>query len=557
MELQVQEIVRTVERPAPAEITEHERQNFISKERILEVIKQLKDNMKKKNPKKISSIAKIQQFLTINQNIITHVDYYPKKATLMRQISITHYCSGCHKETTNSGRCLIENENDASDDIKWRCKSCRNRKKFPAKTHEQFVKDIRKRNPFIKNIVFLSEYKHSLKPIKCFCTTHSQEFLCTPKALYKRRTGCKSCMGNISRISIECFEFIMLALNINIQHGYNHIDGEFCIPSSSPADGKFDGAITQLTDNLHNLFTIKHIVPNSLETIIEYNGYWTHGNERIDKPDKLIVHGRKCKDQWAHDNKKYNKYYQAGYNVIVIYEKDYKEIRKTDIFKQYREKINEKLLQYHFSSNKPTQQELINNSQRSRKKLAKTNLREKISAGLNPTFERNIYARTGENSFFFFRTSFKETLDEKTQNLNYSFGKKTLGLKKRLEIARKIRDVVDIMRENQGNYEKIKEVCDKIYKTEYLDKSKYAGHGFKSIYGVTNKIQKMDNGCGYKISKNAHNIRFNKRYFFKENGATKKNKRFGHLFCQSEEECKQRLIQHIWLKYIWRRYHPN
>ena len=78
-------------------------------------------------------------------------------------------------------------------------------------------------------------------------------------------------------------------------------------------------------------------IPNSLETIIEYNGYWTHGNERIDKPDKLRVRGRKCKDQWVHDNKKYNKYYQAGYNVIVIYEKDYKEIRKTDIFKQYRE----------------------------------------------------------------------------------------------------------------------------------------------------------------------------------------------------------------------------
>ena len=77
------------------------------------------------------------------------------------------------------------------------------------------------------------------------------------------------------------------------------------------------------------------------------------------------------------------------------------------------------------------------------------------------------------------------------------------------------------------------------------------------IQRIIEKIQKMDNGCGYKISKNAHNIRFSKRYFFKENGATKKNKRFGHLFCQSEEECKQRLIQHIWLKYIWRRYHPN
>ena len=114
MALQVQEIVRTVERPAPAEITEHERQNFISKERILEVIKQLKDNMKKKNPKKISSIAKIQQFLTINQNIITHIDYYPKKATLMRQISITHYCTGCGKETINSGRGLIQNDHTTS-----------------------------------------------------------------------------------------------------------------------------------------------------------------------------------------------------------------------------------------------------------------------------------------------------------------------------------------------------------------------------------------------------------------------------------------------------------
>jgi len=363
-------------------------------------------------------------------------------------------------------------------------------------------------------------------------------------------------MGNISRISIECFEFIMLALNINIWHGHNHIDGEFCITSSSPADGKFDGPIAQLTNKIQNLFTIKHIVPNSLKTIIEYNGYWTHGDERIDDPDKLIVRGRKCKDQWKHDNKKYNNYYQAGYNIIVIYEKDYEKIRKTDIFKQYKEKINKKLLQYDFSSNKPTQQELINNSQRSRKKLAKTNLREKISAGLNPTFERNIDAARGGG--FLFRTTFKETLDEKTQNLNYNFGKKTLGLTKRLEIARKIRDVVDIMRENQGNYEKITEVCDKIYKTEYLDKSKYAGHGFKSIYGVTNKIQKMDNGCGYKISKNAHNIRFTKKYFFKDRGrVTKNNKQYKHLFCQSEEECKQRLIQHIWLKYIWRRYHPN
>ena len=151
-----------------------------------------------------------------------------------------------------------------------------------------------------------AEYKYSKENVKIICKIHG-EFEQTPIAHYNSCRGCPKCSNNgYSKPSIVWLDFLSKLYNINIQHACNA--GEYVITSTKyKADG--------------------YCKENN--TIYEFHGDYWHGNPKVFNPDDIneIV---KCTYRELYDKtlSRENKIKELGYNLVTIWENDWKKINK-------------------------------------------------------------------------------------------------------------------------------------------------------------------------------------------------------------------------------------
>jgi ribosomal protein L36 len=136
------------------------------------------------------------------------------------------------------------------------------------------------------------------------CKEHG-EFKQRPKVHYWHKSGCPKCNNNgYSKPQILWLDFLSKFYNINIQHALN--DGEFVIPNTKY---KADGYCKETN------------------TIYEFHGDFWHGNPKVFTLDE-INKKTNCTFQELYEKTiiKEEKIKELGYNLIVIWEYDWKKI---------------------------------------------------------------------------------------------------------------------------------------------------------------------------------------------------------------------------------------
>ena len=150
------------------------------------------------------------------------------------------------------------------------------------------------------------DYKYCDIPVIIVCKIHG-EFMKTPIAHYNSCRGCPKCSNNgYSKPSILWLDFLSKLYNINIQHACN--DGEYVITTTKY---KADGFCKENN------------------TIYEFHGDYWHGNPKVFNLDDFNEI-TKCTYKDLYDNTliRENKIKDLGYNLVVIWENDWKKINK-------------------------------------------------------------------------------------------------------------------------------------------------------------------------------------------------------------------------------------
>jgi hypothetical protein len=150
------------------------------------------------------------------------------------------------------------------------------------------------------------DYKYCDIPVIIVCKIHG-EFIKTPISHYNSCRGCPKCSNNgYSKPSILWLDFLSKLYNINIQHACN--DGEYVITTTKY---KADGFCKENN------------------TIYEFHGDYWHGNPKVFNLDDFNEI-TKCKYKELYDNTliRENKIKELGYNLITIWENDWKKINK-------------------------------------------------------------------------------------------------------------------------------------------------------------------------------------------------------------------------------------
>ena len=148
-------------------------------------------------------------------------------------------------------------------------------------------------------------YTKAINKVIIICKKHG-EFKQTPNT-HLCGSGCTKCNSSFSKAQIQWLEFISKLNNINIQHVINR--GEFRIPSTRYlADGYCE----------------------ETNTIFEYHGDYYHGNPKIFKPEEInklckLTHG----ELYQKTLEKEQKIKELGYNLVIIWESDWKKINKS------------------------------------------------------------------------------------------------------------------------------------------------------------------------------------------------------------------------------------
>ena len=151
------------------------------------------------------------------------------------------------------------------------------------------------------------EYKSSREKIIISCKTHG-DFIQTPND-HLNGCGCQKCgMGNYSKICIEWLETIMKNENIFIQHGNN--GGETTIKSNKKLF-KFDGYCKETN------------------TVYEFMGDFFHGNPKLYNQNDINPLNKKTFGELYNETlKRLELIKNEGYNIITIWESDYKNNKK-------------------------------------------------------------------------------------------------------------------------------------------------------------------------------------------------------------------------------------
>lgn len=165
---------------------------------------------------------------------------------------------------------------------------------------------IEKANKTHNNLYDYSKvnYKSAREKIIIICKTHG-EFVQSPND-HLNGCGCQKCgLGNYSKICIEWLENIMKNENLYIRHANN--GGEKIIKINN-IKYKFDGYCE--TNN----------------TVYEFLGDFWHGNpDKYNKDDINPVNKKTFGDLYKETIKRLDIIKNEGYNIVTIWESDYKK----------------------------------------------------------------------------------------------------------------------------------------------------------------------------------------------------------------------------------------
>jgi hypothetical protein len=164
------------------------------------------------------------------------------------------------------------------------------------------------------------DYKGSTYKVIIICKIHG-EFTKTPIAHYNSCSGCPKCSNNgYSKKQILWLNFLSKYYDINIQHAEN--TNEFTIPETKyKADG--------------------YCKENN--TIYEFHGDYWHGNPKVFNPDDINeITKMTYKELYDKTLIRENKIKGLGYNLVTIWENDWKKINNSIKI------LQQKFRQYHY-----------------------------------------------------------------------------------------------------------------------------------------------------------------------------------------------------------------
>jgi len=170
-------------------------------------------------------------------------------------------------------------------------------------TTEDFIERSKKKHGNLYDYS-LANYTNNSTKVLIICKKHG-EFYQNPGSHYISGSGCPKCCNiNYSTMQILWLNFLSRFYNIYIQHALN--DGEFLIPNTNY---KADGYCKETN------------------TIYEFHGDFWHGNPKIYNQDKINTKTNcSFKELYEKTLIKENKIKELGYNLVIIWEKDWKKI---------------------------------------------------------------------------------------------------------------------------------------------------------------------------------------------------------------------------------------
>lgn len=169
---------------------------------------------------------------------------------------------------------------------------------------------------FISKANIIHDNKYDYSKVHYICTSKKVTILCkihgefkqTPANHLKKRNCPKCVICYYSKQQIEWLNFVSKYYNIYIQHAEN--EGELYIEQNGIK--KVDGYCKETN------------------TIYEYHGNYWHGNPKIYNPENINFRVKKKYGELYNETiKKEEKIKNAGYNLIVMWESEWKKINKS------------------------------------------------------------------------------------------------------------------------------------------------------------------------------------------------------------------------------------
>lgn len=515
----------------------------------------------------------IISFVINNKNKISNIYLNEEQKNLKRKIGIKYKCD-CGEECTSYCRNI--------DSFKFTCKKCTAQKNgsiTTLKSKDEFLEDLFKKHPHFsnkKNWDFSeSNYINNYTDLEYICLTHNINCSQNPSnLLVNGNFGCKICssQGN-SKEAIMFLEFFSMIFDKNIIHSYNNSDGEHCLDNyRRPIDGYIENidynfieeklkeySLEYLLENIK--FYLKDLNNNFNKLAIEYNGSYSHGNPTKYKKDSIIIHKKIAETVWKHDTEKYETYNKNGYNVLVIWDTDFKDkIKKTYLYKKYEDKIKKKTNTYDFSKVKKTENE--------RKQISNSNKKRNLDKD-----NRAKYSSTKQNNLPLNISICNGGFDYTYANLiYYKFSNKKLSLKYRYDCAIKIKTLVDnYLNEfniknkipTEEDKELLKQKADELKKTIYdneINKNQkklttkkfvYLNKIFDTNFITIKEVYDNENNkiIGYELKKSINMINYCKKIYLKEEfSKSLLNNR--ENFANTKDECLKFIKNFVYKKYI-------
>lgn len=184
------------------------------------------------------------------------------------------------------------------------CPTCGGTSKM---TTEEYVVRASKKHENSQYDYSHTNYVDSETTIQVICKSHG-EFSTHPMHHLHRGDGCQKCHGNYSKQSIAWLHYIALTENIRIIHAEN--EGEYYIRLSNkrfPVDGYCSES----------------------NTVYQYHGDFFHGNPSVFAcDDRNQLNDKTFGDLYSATLSRDNDIRQAGYNLVVMWEKDWLEFCK-------------------------------------------------------------------------------------------------------------------------------------------------------------------------------------------------------------------------------------
>lgn len=138
-----------------------------------------------------------------------------------------------------------------------------------------------------------------------------------------------------SKISQELF--------IKLEEIYKDKFEKFYYGIKNTNNGEF-----HIYDEVNKRFYFYDFVIEDIKFAIEFNGDYWHANPNIYKPDELVnIRNKKLKacEIWEKDNYKNNKLKELGYNLIIVWENDYRK-NSYEVIERIKKEIEKTCLNY-------------------------------------------------------------------------------------------------------------------------------------------------------------------------------------------------------------------